>query len=272
MFTKNDIIGWIYDALERESLKSYSHKPHLQTLPHDRRSTDVDELIDRFDACTSKMSELKTKLDGLESKLSTEMNSLVKNKADLKSSLDELGQMALDNQAFYDADDKVLEKKKEWVNSIQERANIDYSLPNNITDEVLGLHDYFNGTSWVEDADAKKLNNLADRIVDFANEQSGGDDARWSKGVMGIADDIRAIASNDYFNKDLPKLHDSSHDLIELTSALENVDNLQKNVDTGVDNVESLGVDMEDLQGEYTDFYTESLNTVRRAGELGLLD
>ena len=271
---KTEILKALHDngVIDDELYEKCSKPDYIQALPYDLRSTNLDELIDRFDACTTKMSELKSTLDTLEKDLTNELDDLVKNKRALQEGIDELGQMAIDNTKFYEADDKVLAEKRQWVNSVQERANIDYSLPNDITDEILRLHDYFEDTSWVSEADANALNDLAGRIVDFAYDQTGGDDTAWSNGVIGIADDIRVIASNDYFNSDLPSLHSNSHDIVELATALDNVDTLQRNVNTGITNVENIGVEIEKNRKMYANYYNESLNTVRKAGELGLLD
>lgn len=46
--------------------KSYSHKPHLQELPHDRRTNDPELLQERIDACDEKIRETETKIKEME--------------------------------------------------------------------------------------------------------------------------------------------------------------------------------------------------------------
>ena len=41
--------------------KSYSHKPHLAELPHDRRTNDPELLQERIDACNEKIKETEEK-------------------------------------------------------------------------------------------------------------------------------------------------------------------------------------------------------------------
>ena len=46
--------------------KSYSHKPHLQELPHDRRTNDPELLQERIDACDEKIKETEEKIKEME--------------------------------------------------------------------------------------------------------------------------------------------------------------------------------------------------------------
>ena len=56
----------IIKSINNELGKSYSHKPHLAELPHDRRSTDPDELQERIDACDEKIKETEQKIKEME--------------------------------------------------------------------------------------------------------------------------------------------------------------------------------------------------------------
>ena len=40
-----------------ENLKSYSHLPHLASLPHDRRTTDPNKLAERYNECENRIQE-----------------------------------------------------------------------------------------------------------------------------------------------------------------------------------------------------------------------
>ncbi len=200
-----------------EDSKSYSHKPHLASLPYDRRSTNFDELSERYTACMEKYYEHQKEVKRLTEVLNTEIDDFEKSKKDLDESLDKLNQWNEDNQKFFEADEPVLKEKRQWMNSIIERMNFDVSLPEKIQEELMGLDNYyFNDNypiSYLNEAEQNEFNDLAGRIVDFAYEQTGGDDTEWSNRVIGIADDLRVLARNDYFDKNLPSLHYNAHNI-----------------------------------------------------------
>ena len=49
--------------------KSYSHKPHLGSLPHDRRTNDPDLLQERIDACDEKIKQTEKEIKEMEEAL-----------------------------------------------------------------------------------------------------------------------------------------------------------------------------------------------------------
>ena len=49
--------------------KSYSHKPHLAELPHDRRTNDPELLQERIDAINEKLEEIEDEIDFQESNI-----------------------------------------------------------------------------------------------------------------------------------------------------------------------------------------------------------
>lgn len=64
--------------------KSYSHKPHLAELPHDRRTNDPELLQERIDAIDEKIDELNSEKNKKERKLSSLNYYLEKNKEQQK--------------------------------------------------------------------------------------------------------------------------------------------------------------------------------------------
>lgn len=258
--------------------KTYGHKPHLASLPHDRRTSDISELCERFDVCTQKMLEHQKNIANLTEEIYNDMKTAEANKLALKDSLDKMGQMALDNQAFYDVDDKVIQEKSDWLDRAIREVNTESEfkdLPKDIMDDLGDLRKiYFkkDTTSWVTEEDANDFYDVANRIVDYAYSVTGGDDTEWSNRVTGLADDIRVLASNDFFNKDLPSLHEKSHGLIELTTALDVTNQLQNTVNAQYDALEKKGKDLDNEKRLYEDYHQESLNTAQRTRDLGFLD
>ena len=57
------------DKTISEDSKSYSHKPHLGRLPHDRRTNDPDKLKERAEACKKEESKLEEKIRKIDEEL-----------------------------------------------------------------------------------------------------------------------------------------------------------------------------------------------------------
>ena len=58
--TVEDYRKWIQNALIKKGIiKSYSHKPHLASLPHDLSTTNPDELQERYDELANRIKEIK---------------------------------------------------------------------------------------------------------------------------------------------------------------------------------------------------------------------
>jgi len=92
---KKEVIKDIIDELSREResmIKSYSHKPHLASLPHDLRTNDPELLQERLTELSSRFTELESELGegyGLESleeyaKSNLDNDELSKVKAEIK--------------------------------------------------------------------------------------------------------------------------------------------------------------------------------------------
>lgn len=57
--------------IEKELTKSYSHKPHLASLPHDRRTNDLDKLQERLDEINRRVKEVDESIDKDKKELET---------------------------------------------------------------------------------------------------------------------------------------------------------------------------------------------------------
>ena len=99
--------------------KSYSHKPHLAGLPYDRRSTNFDELLERYEACISEQDKRKEQMNNLRDLLRDDLLDFKKSQKDLNDSLDKLEQWNEDNQKFFDADDKLKNEKIEKAKELE---------------------------------------------------------------------------------------------------------------------------------------------------------
>lgn len=63
--TVEDYRKWIQQALQE---KSYSHKPHLQKLPYDHNTNDIDKLQERLDAINTEINNTNQKIKELKIK------------------------------------------------------------------------------------------------------------------------------------------------------------------------------------------------------------
>lgn len=249
---------------------------YISELPGDLRSNDESLLIDRFDACTTKMAEVKLEINSLKSDLEDVVKKAVVNREELKEGLDELGSMALDNQKFYDADDKVRDEKNNLLDDIIERAGenniVEYDDSGTIDNDILKIKDLLKDSSWIDNDDQDFINNVSDRLHKLGDDLAEDNDGDISfKPIHDIADDLKLIASNDSFDKNLPDLHKNLH-VIDLFEQLDKVDKLQKEVNKNIDTVEDLGVKVENLNNEYMDYFNESINTAQRMRDIGGLN
>ena len=61
----------ILKIIEKELTKSYSHKPHLANLPHDRRTNDLGKLQERLDEINRRVKEVDESIDENKKELNT---------------------------------------------------------------------------------------------------------------------------------------------------------------------------------------------------------
>ena len=256
-------------------IKTYWGKPHLEALPYDRRSTKWSELRERYDACQKEMDKLKKEMNSLRDISRNDLSDFKKNWRELDEAKAKLEQWEKDNQAFFDADDKVLEEKKEWMSSIMDRANLDVSLSDDLYKELYGLSQYYftdkYPTSFLTKEEQNEFNELAGKIVDFAYEQTGGDDTAWSNKVIGIADDLRVLARNDYFDKDLPQLEENAHSVGEVNGLQDHINILQKEHDTRKEALSQNHKQLKKDEKIFHDYFNEQINIANRCDKLGLI-
>lgn len=199
-----------WDKTNRD--KSHSGKPHLSRLPHDLRTSDLGKLEERMDAIDSEIADLD-ELIGTEKWIQDEQNNVIdkltKENEELTKIQDEL---VKDNYKINDKDMKLQQEALDSVNSIQDRFREElngYELgqtiingkPNTVYSEIMGLSEMFEDGGLINGNQAKALNNVAGKIVDFAYDETGGDDTAWSNRVIGIADDLRALSEKHDVNK-----------------------------------------------------------------------
>lgn len=94
--------------------KTYSHLPHLGSLPYDRRSNDPDELQERLDAIDERLEEEYTTINKLKKEIK-------QNKKDLKEATSKKEQA----QKQYIEKEKTAEENKERYEKTQQRLKKD---------------------------------------------------------------------------------------------------------------------------------------------------
>ena len=197
--------------LEKEMGKSYSHKPHLADLPYDRRSNDPDELQERIDEINTRI-KANDRLIENEKKIQKQEEGIIKELEDeIEKYENNISSLELAEKQFETYDK---EMQKEGLDSIQsivsrfeeECPDLDHATidgkPNLIyLDMHGGMNEMFEYGGLINSLDAQGLNDLAGKLVDYAYDKTGGDDTPWSNRVIGIADDIRALARKHDINQ-----------------------------------------------------------------------
>ena len=180
-----DQIATIKNKEFESVIKSYWGKPHLQRLPFDRRSTDFYQLKTRFLACKEGYKD---------------------SQRDMKNYEKFMNECVTDIKKFDEADKETLERKKEILENVIDRA-VEQNIPNEYLEKIYDLRDKFKGdTSLLDKKDQQAFLEIAGDIIDYRFDTEM-DDTPWAKRVDGLADDLRWISSND-FNRDLPKLYE----------------------------------------------------------------
>ena len=204
----------------KKGRKSYSHKPHLGSLPHDRRTNDpelLQERIDEIDRRVEKIDKDIQDLMGETNKLIEEKNEL----EDITKREQEIHDLA--NQS-HDAANKFLNEWKE--KSIPDRKNIrdgfkeihdmwgdimenqpmntiqGYDIEENFN-KLFGKDEYFNTGLLTSDEQAEyiKLADEIDRQLVWWDHENypykGGDEFEaYGDDIRGFADQIRTYASD----------------------------------------------------------------------------
>ena len=96
-------------------------------------------------------------------------------------------------------------------------------IPEPLRFEILDIQSFFEYSGIVHSTEVSYMNELANRIVDFAYKETGGDDTTWSNRVTGIADDIRYLA-----HKHDARNNTSSEELNEVTKIDDTLHGLSK--------------------------------------------
>ena len=201
----------VENKIKEDGTEEKCSKPHITSLPYDNRTSDLDKLQKRLDTIDERMDDLQEEHFALTSDIESLSNLIKKHDKSYEE---------LQEEAF------------ESVKSIQDRFNEElqgYDLgkatingrPNQVYSEINGLTELFEYSSMIMGDEANHLNEIAGQIVDFAYEQTGGDDTPWSNRVIGIADDIRALANKHNVNN-----NPQGNELDEFFNANGTLDNL----------------------------------------------
>lgn len=191
--------------------KSYSHKPHLADLPHDRRSNDPEELQERLDEINTRI-KANDRLIENEKKIQKQEQGIIHElETEIEKYENNISSLELAEKQFETYDKEMQEEGLDSIESIvsrfeEECPDLDHATidgkPNLIyLDMHGGMNEMFQYGGLINSLDAQGLNELAGKLVDYAYDKTGGDDTPWSNRVIGIADDIRALARKHDINQ-----------------------------------------------------------------------
>lgn len=205
-----DLVNSVFKDLESND-KSHSGKPYLSALPHDLRTNDLDKLQERIDAIDERMDELNEEhfqLGADEESLQNIINNFNKSDTDLQ------------NEAF-DSISSIQDRFHEELKGYDlGKASVD-GKPNTVYLEINSLNELFEHSGTITGMEADTIMDIAGQIVDFAYEQTDGDDTPWSNRVIGIADDLRALAMKHNVNNN--NQGNELEEFFNISSTLENL-------------------------------------------------
>ena len=266
--TKEEIKNIVNETVENITSKSYSHKPHLASLPYDRKGRTSDELFERYSACLDGMKKTREKLDDLRKQSFSNTDKWHDLRHTKEGLVEEYNNMRDDNQRFFDAEAKVLDERKRVLNSIRDTMNLDVVIPEKLRSKIEGLEKYFN-TGWISNEEI--FTDLANEVIDWRYSIER-DDTQWGNTVDGIADDIRVLGSNDFFDKDLPKLYKNTHDESEFGKLIDNIDKTSKEMNETLNEGKEIDKELHKQERIFTDYHVESEKTKLSYVKTGVLD
>jgi len=261
----------VHTAFEKVTDKSYSHKPHLAELPYDRNNNRTsDELFERYSACRDAMVETRGKLDELRKESSEALDEYRKFQHEKEGLVEQYKSMRDDNQEFFDAESKVLDEKLRVLDNIQSTMNLDVVVPERLRSRIEGLEKYLN-SGYVNQGNQTVFENLANDIIDWRYSIER-DDTQWGNTVDGIADDVRILGDNSFFDKNLPKLYKNTHDESEFANLIDDIDKCQKGMDNASAKGDSLHKELKKQERIFSDYHIESEKTKLSYVRTGVLD
>ena len=245
---KNEIID---DELYEKCQPKY-----ISSLPGDLRSTDVDELQSRLDAIDEGIADQDMLIDSLKDS-QDELDKYIKEQEEnIRYNNKQLDDLKAKEDKFFDLDKKAQEDAFDLISDIQDRFREvfdGYELgqatingrPNPAYVEIGSLAEFFEFGSLLASYDVANMEMTANRLVDFAYEQTGGDDTAWSNRAIGIADDLRYLANkNDVNNKSNPV----AQALDDISSANELRDTVNGNINDANSNISNANIDKDSLK------------------------
>lgn len=251
--------------------KSYSHKPHLASLPYDRsKGRTSSELFERYNACLDGMAKTRDTLNDLRKQSKEALDDYRKNQHEKEDLVEQYKSMREDNQRFFDAESKVLEERKRVLDNIRDTMNLDVSIKEELYDRINGLEKYFN-SGWINQGNQSVFQELANDIIDWRYSIEK-DDNQWGKTVDGIADDIRVLGDNEFFDKDLPKLYENTHDEGVFADLIDKIDNCQKGMDDAHERGDATDKELKKQENIFSDYFIESEKTKLSYVQTGVLD
>ena len=246
-------------------------KPHIQSLPYDRRNGRTsDELFERYQSCLEGMRKTRDKLDDLRKQSSEALDEYRKFQHEKEDLVEQYKSMRADNQEFFDAESKVLDDRNRVLDNIKDTINMDVVIPENLRERIEGLGKYFN-SGWINQGNKTIFDDLAGDIIDwrYSREQ---DDTPWAKTVDGIADDIRILGDNSFFDSNLPKLYENTHDEGEFANLIDLINESQKGMDDASSRGDAIHKDLKKQERIFTDYHIESEKTKLSYVKTGVLD
>ncbi len=258
-------------------------RTYITALPYDLRATSWDKLSERFLACKEEVLKREDRIRTLDKYLGMNITEADEILNEIESVSNLFVDMKHKQQAFEEADKRVLEHKDNYWRSfitqarwVKDQLYLDKDIYDKIEELSSEYFEKVQTTSYLTPSEQKRFSDLAKEVRDYKDEwysdEIEHDDGEVAELLDDISSDLEILGSNDYFNQSLPQLHS---DYVLSSAQYKNansVKDLEKKYQTSMNTIESLRKDLDRNIMEATDLHDEALRTGSRMGELGLLD
>lgn len=263
----------------KSSNKSYSHKPHLAKLPHDRRSTSWSELKERFEACKEKCHQEIDEVMSYERLMQDCVKDIKEYQKLIDENNEELKEWRQDIENFEEADQKVYDKKREMMDNVV--SQMDVVLPDEFNERINELRSKLieNKKGYFTDEEQLEYVQLSGDIKNWLLKQEDKMDItpRYANGVNRVADTLATVGSNGKKLTDLYEKMDehrfangnNKEGTATIEGLLDNTSNYEYARDVRKDQLGRWSNEHDKHLRLSNDYLHEGQNTAKRCRDLG---
>ena len=207
-----------YYKKQLEESKSYSHKPHLGSLPHDRRTNDPDKLKERLDAIDERLKETDKQIKEIEKEMEsfdgkgTAQKDIQNNIDEVQAEIDSKKEEISNLTAEYDVDmEDALGTWEEYASGV-ENGDLDISPSLDKIPEPPGMDEW--SDEEIDDHLEAYINDSMEQV--YEDIATISEPLEWFKGKT--VEEVMQPELEGAFEESIQTLRNANYDINELIS------------------------------------------------------